>query len=334
MKTSVQRQVGLVVFLSIGSMAVVSTAGPLRRNPSPNKSCDEQVLRQALRSIGEKDYEGARVELERLARPKCSLASAAILLIADSHYCGGLSLDLAHAEEGYYRWVEMFPDDELAPVVLRKIAELHLRQLISRDGSRHLVLANRVLQRISDSQLESEDNAIRPEWIAITEELLADHELKIAKFYLDIRDAPVAAKARCQVAVQKYPRFTHIDNVLWYLGQADENLAQTEEWETNINEAVVSYKKIVSEHGDSEFRERAVERLKNFGIDIPDTDPEITKAFRERSSKLTALQSDFEALKQTTRRGVILDDNDRPNDVILKRVLRTAGIDGGSARQK
>jgi len=337
MKAVAKNTVGAVIFTLVGLMSVVSSATTLRRNT--NKGCDEQRLQQALSAISNKDYERACDELERLAQPKCDLASAAMLLIADSHCRAGLSLDLAQAEDGYYRWVEMFPNSDLVPPVLKKLAELHLRQLGGRDGSRHLAQANRVLQKIQtlrESHSESDDDAIMVGWLAITEEMLADHESKIARYYVDVACFQLAAaKGRCEIVLQKYPKYSGIDNVLWYLGQADEAIAQTEESENNISEAVTAYKKIVSEHPDSEFRDKAVERLKCLGSDIPETDSAVSDEFRERSSKVKGLLANFESsLRATPRRGIILDENDTVDNAFLNRAIQKAAYDHVTTREQ
>jgi outer membrane protein assembly factor BamD (BamD/ComL family) len=64
-----------------------------------------------------------------------------------------------------------------------------------------------------------------------SEELMAEHELKVARFYLEIRESAMAAKMRSLIVVRKHPRF-------------------------------------------SEYRDRAIERLRYLGREAPEPDAE------------------------------------------------------------
>lgn len=77
----------------------------------------------------------------------------------------------------------------------------------------------------------------------VTEELRAEHDLKVARFYIEIRESPTGAKLRCEEILGKTPRFSKTDSALWFLAQADEILAQTEDREDNLNEAIAAYKR-------------------------------------------------------------------------------------------
>ena len=105
--------------------------------------------------------------------------------------------------------------------------------------------------------------------------------------------------------------------------QAEEGLAQTEEREDNINDAVAAHQRIAREHADSEYRDRAVERLKYLGCDVPEPDPEVNAKLRERTLKAKSILTDINGyVLGITRRGVLLNEEDEVASDDLNRILK------------
>jgi outer membrane protein assembly factor BamD len=117
------------------------------------------------------------------------LIKMAKLAIADSYYLQGGSKGLAQAEVEYRDWIQFFPDDPLADETMLKIAEVHLKQVMAADrDTTHARLAERQLKDLlrrypntdAKEQVEQLTNQVQ--------EILAMHELKVARFYFDIRE--------------------------------------------------------------------------------------------------------------------------------------------------
>jgi hypothetical protein len=248
---------------------------------------------------------------------------AAMLLIADSYYREGGSRNLAKAEREYARWLELFPEAELAPLVMKQMADVHLSQLNGRNGADHILLAERALLKLQHLYPQFSDDPSVQEYVMVTQELSAEHHLKIARFYIEVRESLEAAKMRCLEILKKQPGFTKIDIALWYLAQAEEGLAQTEEPEDNINGAIASYERIAREHAESEYRDRAIERLKYFGRDVPAPDPKINAKLRERASLVGRILTDInEYVLRVSPRAVLLDEEDEVESDGLNKILK------------
>jgi outer membrane assembly lipoprotein YfiO len=319
----------IVALFVLGAAHGVSAAGSLHQSTWESKYCNYDVLQRAANEIRRKDYEQGRRLLKKVASSECSLMSAALLLIADTHYRESGSLHLEKASEEYTRWLGLFPEHEFAPLVMKKIIEIHMRQLNGRGGDNHIALAYRALLKIQDSYPQYRDDPEVQEYLMVTQELLADHNLKVARFYLDVRESAQAAMARCLEVITKYPSFSRTDTALWYLAQADEVLAQTEDGEDNIAKAIASYQRIAREHSDSEYRDRAIERLTLLGQPVPEPDQEINTRFRERASKIKSILVNGYVLS-ISQRGVLLDEEDDVERDGLNRVLNQVSTPSAS----
>ncbi len=265
-----------------------------------NEACNEEEILNAVNLIKEQHYRQGRRRLKRLVASKCSLMPVARLLIADCYYREGGSYNLAKAEVEYMNWLQLFPDHNLTPFVMQKVVEIHLRQVLN--NARHLWLANKILLKLQDSYPQFRDDPIVQEYHMVVEELLAEHDLKVAKFYLEVRESPEAAKARCMNIIEKWPGFSRLDVALWYL-------AQVEEAEANSNDFVEYYKRIVREYASSEYGNEAIAKLKHLGANVPEPDLEFNAKSRERLSKVSGILADIDAYARSiTRRGIILDE--------------------------
>jgi len=323
--------------LCIATLLLIGAASPadaLSPGLPKNKDCNEEVFQNALNELRSKDYEQGRRLLTKLVGRKCSLAPAAMLLIADAYYREGGSRNLAEAEQEYARWLELFPEQDLAPLVMKKTVEVHLRELNGRDGSNHLESAYRALLKLQESYpLFSADAGVQ-EYEMVTEELRAEHNLKVARYYLEVRESPTAAKMRCQEILRKTIRFSKTDSALWYLAQADEILAQTEDREDNLNEAIAAYRRIVSEYAAGEHRDRAIERMRFLGEDPPEPNPRIIAWGQERAAKARSILADIDGyVLGISRRGILLNEEDEAEAGVLNEILKEANGSSSTASQ-
>ena len=80
------------------------------------------------------------------------------------------------------------------------------------------------------------------------------HDLEVARWYMDKRKAYSGARDRLKDIVDTYPEFSRVHEALFYLGEADEKLG-------NTDEAASCYRKLIKDFPGSEFVKKAKDRL-------------------------------------------------------------------------
>ena len=85
-------------------------------------------------------------------------------------------------------------------------------------------------------------------------EIAAKHNLDVARWSLTKRKAFEGARDRLQEIIDTYPEFSHIDEVLFLMGEI---CFKTEK----VDKATEFYSKLVKEFPDSEFSKKARARL-------------------------------------------------------------------------
>jgi len=143
------------------------------------------------------------------------------------------------------------------------------------------------------------------------QEILAMHELKVARFYFEIRESAQAAQMRTEEILNKYPNFSRFDEALYLHARAMELQEDTETASRDLS-------RIVTSHPHSEYLERAKETLKKWGKPVPDSDP----------AKVAAGQPDAKGLPSrlvgfmfgpridTSNKGVIIDRDLKTDDIV------------------
>src|SRR5439155_7487332 len=107
------------------------------------------------------------------------------------------------------------PNHELAPQVMIKIAEIHMRQVQSPDRDKEQAFqAERQLLEVQRRFPQTKDNPKVREYITLVQELLATHDLGVAKFYFEKRDGWKGTESRCLDIVTKYPNYSELNIAL------------------------------------------------------------------------------------------------------------------------
>jgi outer membrane protein assembly factor BamD (BamD/ComL family) len=145
------------------------------------------------------------------------------------------------------------------------------------------------------------------------QEIRGDHELRLARFYLDSREAPTAAEMRSQYIVEQLPRFTKMDEALWCLARA-------EEAQENTQSAIKHYTRIVQDYPNSVFWYLAEERVRYFDSPVPESDPSINIGLAERAERIAQVRANLVGNSSTiTRRAILLNEwNQVDSDLILE----------------
>lgn len=234
---------------------------------------DRRLFEEAAKLTRKSNYEGARLLFSTVITtyPDSPYLPHAKLAIADTFYLEGTTGALIQAGNAYQEWLTFFPTDPLADEVMLKVAEVEMRQMGLPD--RDVTHARRAEQRLKALLQQFPQTALRPEVeirIREVQENLGMHSFSIGNFYLDrylrqVAPNPKGAQSR-YLETLKYPHFSRIDKALYLL-------ATTYVYEEEPDEAVKYFQRILREHPNSEFAERAREQLDAIGAEKPEADP-------------------------------------------------------------
>jgi len=141
---------------------------------------DQELFRNATDEVRNGHYDSARVLYNTILNtyPDSPLTGVTKLAVPDSFYLEGGSKNLAQAEAGYREWLQFFPDNPIADDVRLKIAEIHMRQVMSPDRDiTHARLAEKELKEIIRLNPNSAKKPEVVERVDEIQEYLAAHEL-------------------------------------------------------------------------------------------------------------------------------------------------------------
>ncbi|MCS6886276.1 MAG: outer membrane protein assembly factor BamD [Acidobacteriota bacterium] len=288
----------------------------------PREGRDRELFQDALKEMKKKRYEQGRLLINTMITTYADspLLPIAKLTIADSYYREGGTSNLVQAEAEYKDWLQFFPNHELAPQVMLKMAEIHMRQVQTPDREKeHAFLAEKQLLELQRRFPEAAKNMKVQEYIELVQELLAKHDLLVAKFYFERRNAWKATESRCLEIVKKYPHFTEMDVALWYLARAQEE-------EENTEDAAKHYARIVREFPRSRYRDAAAERLERFGKPVPDPEGYIEERVIQRKSMLTrAMEALFGPSLAVSKDGILLKQDDQLDQEVARLLEQAMG---------
>lgn len=275
---------------------------------------DRELFRQGIEAIRKTSYDEGRILLNTMINTysESPMIKIAKLAIADSYYLQGGSKGLAQAEVEYRDWIQFFPDDPLADDAMMKMAEIHLRQVMAPDrDTTHAKLAERQLKDLMRRYPNSDAKDQVEQLMNQVQEILAMHELKVARFYFEIRESAQAAQMRTEEILNKYPNFSRFDEALFLHAKAMELQEDTETASRDLA-------RIISSHPHSEYVDRAKETLKKWGKPVPDADPNKVAASaadgKGLPSRLVGFM--FGPHIDTSSKGVIIDRDLKTDDIV------------------
>lgn len=275
---------------------------------------DKELFREAADALRKGSYDRARIVLNTMINtyPDSSLVKVAKLAAADSFYFEGGTKNLAQAEAGYREFVEFFPDDTLADDVMIKIAEIHLKQVQSPDRDpTHAKLAERQLKETLRRYPNTDKKDLLEERMSDVQEILAMHELKVARFNFGLRQAVAGTQMRTEEILNKYPNFSRFDEALWLH-------AQTMAMQEDTVSAGQDLTRLVTNYPKSEYIEEAKKLLTKYGQPIPEPDP--AKVAEDKGdqkgvvSKMTGLL--FGPKIGTSNEGVVINRDLKTEEIV------------------
>jgi outer membrane protein assembly factor BamD len=260
-------------------------------NPIANldsKQPDKVLFDRAMDALKHNKFDVARITLQTLINtyPDSEYIARAKLGVADSWYTEGGTTGLAQAEVEYKDFQTFFPNLPEAAEAQLKVAGIHYRQMEKPD--RDFTHAKRaedeyrqLIQQYPDSKLVPEAK----QKLLQVQEVLAEREFRIGRFYL-LRESWPAAAARLKSLTDAYPLYSQADEALYLLGQAYEgemNVLRAQNMPETVKSkllgeftksAASAYSKIITRYPAMERVGDAKNRLKNLNQPIPTPSPE------------------------------------------------------------
>ena len=283
---------------------------------------DKELFRQGVDAIRKGNYDEGRILLNTMINTYTDspMIKMAKLSMADSYYFQGGSKGLAQAEVEYRDWIQFFPDDPLAEDSMLKIAEIHLKQVVAPDrDTTHAKLAERQLKDLMRRYPNTDAKKQAEQLMTEVQEILAMHELKVARFYFVIRGSAQATQMRTEEILNKYPNFSRFDEALYLHSKAMEIQEDTQTASENLARIVTSYP-------HSEYADRAKETLKKWGKPVPEPDPAKVAEAPPEGKGLPSRLVGFVTGPHidTSSKGVIID-RDLKTDEIVARAQELSG---------
>jgi outer membrane protein assembly factor BamD len=258
-----------IVFVSVLALALVGCGGPKDKVKNENASPegrDRELYEQASKKAEKGRYDEARLTYNVVitSYPDSAYLPLSKLAIADTFYLEGGTSNLQQAIGGYRDFAQFFPTHPKICEVKHRIAMSYMRQM----GAYNRDASNAVL---ADKQLAAAETACRnsPALAKVqgdrrtVQQVLGLHELDVARFYGDKRQAHKAAEGRLRGIIENYPFFSYNDEVLYRLGVA---LIEQEQPE----EAAEYFTRLVRDYSKSEHANKGREYLEKLGKQIPE----------------------------------------------------------------
>lgn len=266
----------LVLAIAAGLTAACGDKETKVASEEAREGRDRELLAEGIKEMQKGHYTQSRLLLNTLINtyPDSSLLPVTKLAVADSYYREGSTSAMNQSEIEYRDWLQFFPRHELADDVMMKIAEVHMRQVQASDReTTHARLAERQLVKLLEQYPQTELKERVESQLYEVREVLALHELKVARFYQKQRQAWKAVSWRTQEIIDNYPDFSMMDEALYLRGVA---MFEQED----ADEAILSFTRLAKYYPESEYYGETVDFLKRLDAEVPEAATDAERAQR------------------------------------------------------
>ena len=223
-------------------------------------------------------YTESRLSLQTLINtyPDSEYLAKAKLMVADSFYKEGGTSNFTQSIEEYKNFIVFFPFLDEAAYAQMQVGMAHYRMMEKADrDSTHAQAAEDAFQTFLLKYPTSPLVPQAEQHLRDVQEVLADSEYKVARFYFVKQDFPASA-ARTVEMVDRYPLYSQSDEALWMLGNIYDRAKQLSKNEDTKNHfadlAAKCYSRIVSDYPLSPRVSESKSRLTAMGMAVPATD--------------------------------------------------------------
>ena len=252
-----------LLLLSCGGKKVATNA------PTSNLDEPDRVLfDRAMHDLDKNKFTVSRLTLQTLINtyPDSEFLPRAKYEMAESFFRENSSSSLNQAENEFKDYITFFPTSPLADDAQMKIAMTHVRRVEKADRDRtQAILAEIELKSMVETYPDSPLLDEAKKTLRAVQEVLADGVDRIGNFYF-LHKNYAAAMGRYKEVMTKYPDYSQMPDVLFYLA---ESLRHT----SNETEAAIYYARIITDHPLSERVNPAKQRLTALNAPIPEPNP-------------------------------------------------------------
>src|SRR6267143_5921693 len=229
---------------------------------------DKILYDRAMHDIKRGRHEVGRLGMQTLINtyPDSEYLAKAKLAIADSYYKEAGTANMTQAINGYKDFIVFFPFLEEASYAQLQVAMAHYRQMEKPDRDRSQAKEAETefqtfLQKYPKDPLAPQAEQRLRE----VQEVLAEGQFRIAYYYY-VKGDRRAAAGRLAPLVGRYPLYSKSDEALWMLGDLFEKSERKDV-------AGGYYTLLVKNYPISRKAPLAKDKLKSFGVPIPQPDP-------------------------------------------------------------
>jgi len=260
----------------VGVTASQCTAQILHKKKKVDKSTettntvepDKQLYDKAIDDIKHGKHEIGRLSLQTLINtyPDSEYLAKAKLAIADSYYKEGGTSNITQAVNGYKDFIVFFPFLPEAAYAQAQVAMCHFNEMPKPDrDSAHAKAAEEEFQTFLTKYPKDPLAPEAQQHLREVQEVLAEGQFRIGYYYYVKQDKRAAA-GRLIPLVKRYPLYSKTDTALWMLADVFEK-SERKDIAGNY------YAQIIRNYPLSKYVDGSKEKLKAFGMPIPQPDP-------------------------------------------------------------
>ena len=229
---------------------------------------DKQLYEKAMDDIKHGKQEVGRLSLQTLINtyPDSEYLAKAKLAIADSYFKEGGSSNTTQAVAGYKDFIVFFPFMPEAAYAQMQVAMSHYNEMPKADRDNdHARMAEEEFQTFLQKYPKDPLAPQAQQRLREVQEVLAEGQFRIAYYYY-VKGDKRAAAGRLVPLSQRYPLYSKSDAALWMLADLFEKSERKDI-------AGVYYGQIIRNYPLSKHAADAKDKLKSFGMPIPQPDP-------------------------------------------------------------
>jgi outer membrane protein assembly factor BamD len=229
---------------------------------------DKQLYDKAMNDIQHGRHEVGRLGLQTLINtyPDSEYLAKAKLAIADSYFKEGGSANITQAIAGYKDFIVFFPFLPEAAYAQMQVAMANYNEMGKADrDDTHAKMGEEEFQTFLQKYPKDPLAPQAQQHLREVQEVLAEGQFRIAYYYY-VKGDRRAAAGRLAPLVRRYPLYSKSDEALWMLGDVFEKSERKDI-------AGGYYSLIVKNYPLSQRAPEAKDKLKAFGVPIPQPDP-------------------------------------------------------------
>ncbi len=229
---------------------------------------DKQLYNKAMEDIKHGRHEVGRLNLQTLINtyPDSEYLAKAKLAIADSYFKEGGTANTTQAIAGYKDFIVFFPFLPEAPYAQMQVAMANYNEMAKPDrDNTHALEAEAEFQTFLSKYPKDPLVPKGEQHLREVQEVLAEGQYRIAYFYY-VKGDRRASAGRLIPLVGRYPLYSKSDTAWWMLGDIYEK-SERKDLAGNC------YAQIVKNYPLSSRAAEAKDKLKAFGMPVPQPDP-------------------------------------------------------------